>query len=156
MAKRQKGKIARTEWEKIARRHQGGESLASIARDYGCTAPAIRYIVNRPILARGNAAPSAVEETSRSPEPPRSAARVAPPLIDRELRARITNDVAFFLVAVENAANPSTSPSVEELRDAVERLLRSASRMLVVVERLEKQNEQSAPGHYVDAARRRA
>lgn len=151
MAKRQKGKIARSEWEKIARRHQSGESLASIARDYGCTAPAIRYIVNRPTLARGNVAPAA-EEAPRMPES-RAPARLAAPLIDRDLRARITNDVAFFLVAVENAADPSNAPSVDELRDAVERLLRSASRMLVVVERLQEESERA---RYADAARKRA
>lgn len=152
MAKRQKGKIARTEWEKIARRHQGGESLASIARDYGCTAPAIRYIVNRPGLARRSAAPAA-EEAPRTADSARSPARLAAPLIDRDLRARITNDVAFFLVAVENAADPSNAPSVDELRDAVERLLRSASRMLVVVERLQ---EESRPARYADPARKTA
>lgn len=152
MAKRQKGKIARTEWEKIVRRHQSGESLASIARDYGCTAPAIRYIVNRPVLAGGTAAPAA-EETPRTPDPARPPARLSAPLIDRDLRARITNDVAFFLVAVENAADPSHAPSIDELRHAVERLLRSASRMLVVVEQLQ---EQSGPARYADPARKRA
>ena len=47
VSKREKGKIARTEWPAIIARHQGGETLASIARSYACTAPAIRYIVNR-------------------------------------------------------------------------------------------------------------
>lgn len=47
MAARQKGKIKSSEWEAILARHTAGESLANIARDYGCTAPAIRYIVNR-------------------------------------------------------------------------------------------------------------
>src|SRR5215831_19200822 len=46
-AKREKGKIAHAEWPAIVGRYAGGESMASIARSYGCTAPAIRYIVNR-------------------------------------------------------------------------------------------------------------
>src|SRR3954471_5385166 len=38
-------KIARSEWARIAARYAAGEALASIARDYHCTPPAIRYIV---------------------------------------------------------------------------------------------------------------
>src|SRR5690349_2158793 len=40
-------KIPRSEWTRIAARHAAGEALASIARDYRCTPPAIRYIVRR-------------------------------------------------------------------------------------------------------------
>ncbi|CAO3429041.1 hypothetical protein [Azospirillum doebereinerae] len=54
MAKRrEKGKIPHTEWLEIRTRYAAGESLASIARNYGCTGPAIRYIVNRPPQADG-------------------------------------------------------------------------------------------------------
>ena len=54
MAKRrEKGKIPHTEWPEIRTRYAAGESLASIARKYGCTGPAIRYIVNRPTQADG-------------------------------------------------------------------------------------------------------
>jgi len=42
-----KGKINVSEWQTIFMRHSGGESFASIARSYGCTGPAIRYIVRR-------------------------------------------------------------------------------------------------------------
>lgn len=61
MAKRrEKGKIPHTEWPEIRTRYAAGESLASIARNYGCTGPAIRYIVNRPTPAdeTSNAGPS--------------------------------------------------------------------------------------------------
>jgi len=44
---RKKGKIPHTEWPAIRERHAAGEALASIARDYGCTGPAIRYILGR-------------------------------------------------------------------------------------------------------------
>src|SRR6185437_13928674 len=44
---REKGKIPHSEWPEIHMRYGKGESLASIARDYRCTAPAIRYIVKR-------------------------------------------------------------------------------------------------------------
>src|SRR5262245_2025236 len=42
-----KGKVPRHEWPAIVRRHEAGESFTVISRDYGCSAPAIRYIVNR-------------------------------------------------------------------------------------------------------------
>ena len=42
-----RGKIPHNEWPKIAERFQHGETLTEIARSYHCTAPAIRYIVNR-------------------------------------------------------------------------------------------------------------
>jgi hypothetical protein len=44
---REKGKIDQAEWDSILARHESGESLASIARSYSCTPPAIRYIVSR-------------------------------------------------------------------------------------------------------------
>ena len=44
---RMRGKIRHEEWPRIAERFQRGETLAEIARSYGCTPPAIRYIVGR-------------------------------------------------------------------------------------------------------------
>src|ERR1700751_280310 len=44
---RLRGKIPHSEWPRIAERFAGGESLTVIARSYGRTAPAIRYIVSR-------------------------------------------------------------------------------------------------------------
>jgi len=44
---REKGKIDQAEWDDIVARYESGESLASIARSYSCTPPAIRYIVSR-------------------------------------------------------------------------------------------------------------
>ena len=40
-------KIPQGEWSAIAERYSQGESLSSIARHYGCTAPAIHYILKR-------------------------------------------------------------------------------------------------------------
>lgn len=40
-------KIPQGEWNAIAARHSKGESLSRIARDYGCTPPAIHYILKR-------------------------------------------------------------------------------------------------------------
>jgi hypothetical protein len=41
------GKIPQGEWNAIAARYSKGESLSSIARHYGCTPPAIHYILKR-------------------------------------------------------------------------------------------------------------
>lgn len=40
-------KIPQGEWNAIAARYQGGESISQIARSYGCTPPAIHYILKR-------------------------------------------------------------------------------------------------------------
>jgi transposase-like protein len=40
-------KIPQGEWSAIAERYSQGESISSIARDYGCIAPAIHYILKR-------------------------------------------------------------------------------------------------------------
>jgi hypothetical protein len=40
-------KIPQGEWSAIAERYSRGESISSIARHYGCTAPAIHYILKR-------------------------------------------------------------------------------------------------------------
>lgn len=40
-------KIPQGEWSAIAARHAQGETIAKIAQDYGCTAPAIHYILKR-------------------------------------------------------------------------------------------------------------
>lgn len=40
-------KIPQGEWSVIAERHSQGASISSIARHYGCTAPAIHYILKR-------------------------------------------------------------------------------------------------------------
>jgi hypothetical protein len=40
-------KIPQGEWNAIAARYQRGESISKIARSYGCTPPAIHYILKR-------------------------------------------------------------------------------------------------------------
>src|ERR1700751_288186 len=53
-----RGKIPQQDWPAIMARYEAGETLASIARTYDCSPPAISYIVSR---SRGRGlAPSAV------------------------------------------------------------------------------------------------
>ena len=64
-----RGKIPQQDWPAIMARYEAGETLASIARTYDCSPPAISYIVSR---SRGRGlAPSAVAATRpASSEPP--------------------------------------------------------------------------------------
>jgi hypothetical protein len=67
-------KIPQGEWSAIAARHAQGESLSAIARSYGCTPPAIHYVLKR----NGRKAVEKVEQPAeaapaRSNEPHREA-----------------------------------------------------------------------------------
>src|ERR1700731_2643328 len=42
-----RGKIPQSDWPLIMSRYEAGETLASIARTYDCSPPAISYIVSR-------------------------------------------------------------------------------------------------------------
>lgn len=77
-------KIPQGEWNAIATRHARGETIAKIAQDYGCTAPAIHYILKRQkeragVPAAGAAAPAAVAALpAEAPPERRPAAEVRP------------------------------------------------------------------------------
>jgi hypothetical protein len=60
-------KIPQGEWSAIAARHAQGESLSAIARSYGCTPPAIHYVLKR----NGRQAVEKVEQPAEA-APPRS------------------------------------------------------------------------------------
>src|SRR5689334_24612313 len=61
-----RGKIPQTDWPLIMARHEAGETLASIARTYDCSPPAISYIVSRS-RARNAAQARAVEPVAAAP-----------------------------------------------------------------------------------------
>lgn len=146
---RQKGKISHAEWPQIALRHEGGESFASIARSYGCTAPAIRYIVGRRAdLAGQSPRPGRSSRRGREPRaevPPAVPAGGAAPgtnlalnpskgdlgkqrAIDAELRDRLVNDIAAFIVALDTAGESDSVEARRALLDATDRLLRAGAR----------------------------
>jgi hypothetical protein len=56
-------KIPQGEWNAIAARYQNGESISRIARSYGCTPPAIHYILKRYRLRPVDAAPQPMQQT---------------------------------------------------------------------------------------------
>jgi hypothetical protein len=58
-----RGKIPQQDWPSIISRYESGETLASIARTYDCSPPAISYIVSR-TRARSAAAEAAAHTTA--------------------------------------------------------------------------------------------
>src|SRR5437763_13373724 len=58
-----RGKIPQSDWPQIMARYEAGETLASIAKTYDCSPPAISYIVSRSRArdADGAAAPPVTE-----------------------------------------------------------------------------------------------
>jgi hypothetical protein len=146
---REKGKIPRTEWPRILSKYAGGESVAQIGRDYGCTAPAIRYIIKRVGALKGEGGDGPSSERRVSPAPAsrtalgrqRNAPPSAPPhvaaaaghgagasLLGPELRARVTGDVVSVLAALDRAVLEGSVDSLTALREAVDSLMRSAAR----------------------------
>jgi hypothetical protein len=145
---RAKGKIQRSEWSKIRGRYDAGDTIAQISRDYKCTAPAIRYIVKRtgalkehaPALA--DTLPAASSHGAEHPSARRLAAIEANTArgldgnLDAELRRRVSGDVAAFLVALDQAVIAPSSESVASLQDVTDRLMRSAARVRIDLERI--------------------
>jgi hypothetical protein len=142
---REKGKISRTEWPTIVARYGKGETIAQIGRDYGCTAPAIRYIVKRSGLLKSAADRERTATTADSSRRQVGARRresnpsvgdfqipserAAPrDVLGAELRQRVNGDVASFLVALDQAVLDGSLESVAGLQEATDRLMRSAAR----------------------------
>jgi hypothetical protein len=63
-----RGKIPQQDWPTIIARHEAGETLASIARTYDCSPPAISYIVSRS-RARKPAEEAPTPSPAVAPEP---------------------------------------------------------------------------------------
>jgi hypothetical protein len=85
-------KIPQGEWNAIAARYSKGESLSSIARHYGCTPPAIHYILKRVRTLSSDTAEAAAlvqpqsapgTETQRRPNDGRTG-QSAPPITGKE------------------------------------------------------------------------
>jgi hypothetical protein len=140
-SKREKGKIDHAEWALITARHNDGETFASIARSYGCTAPAIRYIVNRQgrgLESQADAAPPAENGALRgrahrvrtTPDPQARSG------IDRQLREQVNSDIAAFLVAFDAAFLTNSAATRTALLEATDRLLRAGARTRLTLEQM--------------------
>jgi transposase-like protein len=159
---REKGKIPHDEWPNILAKYNQGDSIAQIARDYGCTAPAIRYIIKRSgglkdasRPERAGAAPHLRPQASGAAEGRElSATAAVPPLVSsrrparghvlgQELHQRVTGDIASFLAALDDVVLEGSLERVMDLQEATDQLMRSAARTRLELERLLSQRETS-------------
>ena len=157
-----KRKISRAEWQAIGARHAKGESLASIARDYKCTAPAIRYIVNTGRRLAGPAYVEAhqekqpadgqadrvncpafgIDDVDAFMHSPAASARTAGPSggastgrFDVSLREAMMLEISGFLVAFDAVVTEESPEAFNRLREAADRLLRATARIRIELER---------------------
>lgn len=142
-----RGKIPHAEWPKIARRVASGESLAAMAREYQCTPPAIRYIVQRMSL-KGTDGPRPAERHGEvhhvevTPQQTESAQAFSSQRQTRaqtpassEIWSRVNSDIANFLTAADAFFTADTLQNRTVMLDATDRLLRASARARVVLER---------------------
>jgi hypothetical protein len=158
--KREKGKIPRSEWSTILARYAKGDTIAQIARDYGCTAPAIRYIVKRNGMLTGRGripgvppiqpgtGPSSVGGAvgpivwpSGRGAPTPAGARRGHQILAAELRRRVSGDIASFLVSLDRADLEGSRHALVELQEASDRLMRSIARTRLELEHLMSEQE---------------
>src|SRR6187551_3699054 len=63
-----RGKIPQSDWPLIMGRYEAGETLASIARTYDCSPPAISYVVSRSRARQPGPEPSAKPSAGSEPQ----------------------------------------------------------------------------------------
>src|SRR6266851_924956 len=63
-----RGKIPQSDWPLIMARYDSGETLASIARTYDCSPPAISYVVSRSRSRQPSAEPPPPAPTATTPQ----------------------------------------------------------------------------------------
>jgi hypothetical protein len=156
---REKGKIPHTEWPKILALYSGGTTIAEIGRRYGCTAPAIRYIIRRNGMLKGDAngklqPVGAAAKGRPNTQHPRSTSGLAtsrvadmPPfaspgglapadVLGPNLRRRLSGDISSFLVSLDQAIVSGSRKSLMNLVEATDVLMRVAARTRIEIARL--------------------
>jgi hypothetical protein len=161
---RVKGKIPHGEWPQILAKYAGGETIAQIGREYGCTAPAIRYIIRRSGRLEGGSgredlrprtssrgAPGhgsragSAEALSRLTAP--AGYRTTASLLGPQLLTRVTGDVVSFFAALDHAVLESSLESRGVLQDAIDALMRSAARTRIELGRILNRDKPAASRH---------
>jgi hypothetical protein len=103
-----RGKIPQSDWPLIMARYDSGETLASIARTYDCSPPAISYVVSR----------SRVRQTGAETPPPASSttapqlikATASEPAVGNNPQAPATSTPAASTPTASTAPAASTAP----------------------------------------------
>lgn len=151
-----RGKIPKEEWPKIATRFRSGETFTQIARAYHCTAPAIRYIVERassaegrrkiereaqskiallaPLVAARRRSLSGTAEARSQGRPSRGNFAAGSPV--KEIWGQINIDIATFLAAMEVLSLDDSEENYRALLDATDRLLWGSARTRLELERI--------------------
>jgi hypothetical protein len=163
---RAKGKIPHGEWPQILAKYAGGETIAQIGRDYGCTAPAIRYIIRRSgrLKGGGDVGRSSGRKVLQSQpsrpatSPSGSAARPSSShrasadgrgtsALGTQLLTRVTGDTVSFLAALDHAVLEGSLESLTVLQDAIDALMRSAARTRIELGRILNRDEAASRQH---------
>ena len=144
-----RGKIPKEEWPKIAARFRSGDTFTEIARAYHCTAPAIRYIVERTAIPEGRRRIErdtqskialleplvAARRRARSQgKPSRGKFSATSPV--KEIWGQINIDIATFLAAMETLSLDDSEENYRALLDATDRLLWGSARTRLDLERI--------------------
>jgi hypothetical protein len=152
-----KGKIAHGDWPQILEKYAAGQTIAQIGREYGCTAPAIRYIIKRSgrlkdrggdhgpsgrVLQRRPSGPSTSPASGRaagrvlSQDTSADGRRTSARLFGLQLLTRVSGDVVSFLAALDDKILDGSPESVAALQDAIDALMRSAARTCIELGRI--------------------
>src|SRR5260370_13062507 len=100
-----RGKIPQSDWPSIMARYDSGETLASIARTYDCSPPAISYVVSR----------SRVRQPSAETPPPPLPSTTAPQLIKAAASEPAVSSNAHAPAASTSPANGQPSERHEAI-----------------------------------------
>jgi hypothetical protein len=120
------GKIPPAERPRIHSRYLGGDSLANIARDYGCTVRLIEGLLKE--TAERRAAVGAEARVAHYGGP------FAGYGIDKVLRRRVTDTMVTFLFSFDHVLKANTKESMQDFQNATENLLRAAARVRLALE----------------------
>jgi hypothetical protein len=147
-----KGKIPHGEWPQILAKYAGGDTIARIAREYACTAPAIRYIIRRSGRLEDKSGRKSLARTSSSGASSRGSRAASAEALSRlamsgdygttasqlgpELLTRVTGDVVSFFAALDHAVLERSLESLGILQDAIDALMRSAARTRIELGRI--------------------
>jgi hypothetical protein len=120
------GKISPAEWPRIRSRYLAGESLANIARDYGCTMRFVQGMLKGKTGRSGAVGAEAWVAFYGDAFPGYR--------IDEILRRRVAETMVMFLFSFDSALNENTRQATQDLQNPTENLLRVAARVRLALE----------------------
>jgi transposase-like protein len=132
-------KIPQGEWDAIAARYANGETMAQIAQRYGCTPPAIHYVLKRH-RRQPTAEPRSAMPRETTAAPPATAG------LDDDLAARAEAAIAAFRGHFDIARTEGSAAAHENLRRAAAELMRVAARVTIVLDRAGAALQHAAAG----------